>query len=218
MSNKPVVLLDMDGCLVNLWDSIGDQMRRNGFIPVAEKDLTEWDIRKVYPDHVLQSEAHRALNTFNTFFKAQPREGAVEAAHKLASVYEVFIVTTPWAGNPYCVTEKINWVVQHLGVEWVRRMIVTYDKTLVRGDILIDDKPEITGAMVPTWKHILFHQGYNATVNLPRIVAWQQAHDVVEYLLKQSHMEYGFTDWSKPDPATKWVHKRKPGDPVAKWE
>ncbi|MGM0931630.1 MAG: 5' nucleotidase, NT5C type [Actinomycetota bacterium] len=36
-----------------------------------------------------------------------------------------------------------------------------HDKSLVRGGILIDDKPEINGAHVPARKHLMFDQDYN---------------------------------------------------------
>jgi len=218
-SDRPTVLVDMDGCLVNLWDSIGDVMRRNGFLPIAEIDLKEWDIAKIYPDHVLQSEADRALNTFGTFFKAKPRDGAVEAMQDLASVYDVRIVTTPWAGNPYCTKEKIDWVLLNLGTQWVHRMIITYDKTLVRGDVLIDDKPDITGVMSPEWEHILFHQGYNAGVNRPRILHWDLARAVVGDVIQAKPLFIGNPDPERYRSDKMWVHKkRRPGDPVARFD
>jgi 5'-nucleotidase len=40
-------------------------------------------------------------------------------------------------------------------------VILTRDKTLVRGDILVDDKPTIAGLATPLWRHILFDQPYN---------------------------------------------------------
>jgi hypothetical protein len=40
-------------------------------------------------------------------------------------------------------------------------MVMTRDKCLVQGDVLIDDKPEITGSLIPTWEHIVFAAPYN---------------------------------------------------------
>lgn len=47
---------------------------------------------------------------------------------------------TPWH---CCVAEKYAWVEQYLGAEFTQRMILTKDKTLIRGDVLVDDKPII---------------------------------------------------------------------------
>jgi len=40
---------------------------------------------------------------------------------------------------------QCEWVKQHLGESAVRRMILTHDKTMVNGDLLIDDRPSIKG-------------------------------------------------------------------------
>lgn len=71
------------------------------------------------------------------------------------------ICTMPEVNNPACASAKVEAVTQYLGGDWPSRIIMTSDKTLVRGDYLIDDKPSITGSMTPTWKHILFDRPYN---------------------------------------------------------
>jgi len=40
---------------------------------------------------------------------------------------------------------QFAWVKQHLGAEWMKRIIITCDKTLIHGDLLIDDKHAVTG-------------------------------------------------------------------------
>ena len=40
---------------------------------------------------------------------------------------------------------QFEWVQEHLGQDWTGRMIVTKDKTMAYGDILIDDRPNVTG-------------------------------------------------------------------------
>ena len=55
-----------------------------------------------------------------------------------------------------CVLEKYQWVEAHFGYDWTKRVILTRDKTIVSGDILIDDKPEITGCAMPPWQHVLY--------------------------------------------------------------
>ena len=43
----------------------------------------------------------------------------------------------------------------------------------VRGDVLIDDKPNITGSATPTWQQLLFDAPYNRHVaHLPRLSSW----------------------------------------------
>ena len=85
--------------------------------------------------------------------------------------HDVRICTAPLSRFTHCVPEKFQWVEDHLGPEWVARIVLTKDKTLVRGDVLIDDKPEVTGRLVPTWEHLVFEAPYN-TASRGRRVNW----------------------------------------------
>jgi 5'-nucleotidase len=93
-----------------------------------------------------------------------PIPGAKEALQFiLEKGHELRIVTAPKIEHTPCVPEKYAWVEEHYGMEWVKRLMLTYDKTFVHGDKLIDDKPKIIGARTPTWEHILFDRPYNKT-------------------------------------------------------
>ena len=120
-------------------------------------------------------EAILAIMNHPTFYAdLEPIEGWAEAMLELdAAGHQVRIVTTPWWSNPDCTRDKLNWVAKHLGEEWRKRVILTGDKTVVHGDVLVDDKPIIHGAhSSPTWKHVLFDQPYNQSVDRPRIHNW----------------------------------------------
>merc|ERR1712048_1424895 len=93
--------------------------------------------------------------------------GGVAALSRLiASGFEVMICTSPVANSRYCAQEKWEWVREHLGDAWLKRLILTCDETTVRGDFLIDDKPVITGSQQPLWTQILFDAPYNVGVEL----------------------------------------------------
>ena len=40
---------------------------------------------------------------------------------------------------------QYEWVENHLGKDWINRLILTRDKTMINGHVLIDDKINITG-------------------------------------------------------------------------
>jgi len=85
----------------------------------------------------------------------------------------VKIVTSPLTRYENCVEEKHRWVEQHLGRDWVKQIILTKDKTYIRGDILIDDNPEITGDLEPVWEHIIFDRSVNRHItNKRRLTSW----------------------------------------------
>lgn len=129
------------------------------------------------------------MNTPGLFRNLRPVEGAVEALHEMADAgLNVLIVTTPTYGNPTCVQDKYEWMDRHVGPEWVKRTIIAYDKTVVSGAVLIDDKPCITGSVKPSWQHLLFSRPYNAYVGaVPRIEKWEDWKQAVLPLISPSY-------------------------------
>jgi len=98
------------------------------------------------------------------FLSLAPFEGAVEAMQHLDGLpgVQVMICTSPLTAYQFCVKEKFDWIEKHLGSTWTSRIICTRDKTVVHGDILIDDRPVINGFNTsPTWEHVYFDQPYN---------------------------------------------------------
>lgn len=111
-----------------------------------------------------------------------PIEGGLEALCALASQGQmVFICTSPLSQYDPCVLEKYQWVDRHLGKDWVRRVILTPDKTMVKSDFLIDDKPEITSVATPSWEHILYTQPYNQQITSKRRLTWQNWRAVLDF-------------------------------------
>ena len=166
----PVILVDMDGCLVD-WDK--------GFAKVWGK-RSPIDRKKSYAMEMCVPESYKqqATEIFHApgfFLNLPPMAGGVKALHELAAKgYRVFLCTSPVTTSPNCAGEKFEWVRANLGPEWVPRIIITSDKTAVRGDVLIDDKPAIKGAHHPVWQQLMFDAPYNLTVNTApaRISSW----------------------------------------------
>ena len=74
------------------------------------------------------------------FSLMDPLPGAVEAVHRLAQHYDVFILTTaPWK-NPSAWSDKVSWVTKYLDDVFHKRIIITHRKDLCQGDYLIDDR------------------------------------------------------------------------------
>lgn len=101
------------------------------------------------------------------FGKMDPIPGAIDAVHKLAEVYDVYILSTaPWK-NPSAWSDKVKWVTKYLYDVFHKRMVITHRKDLVEGDYLIDDRgkngtSEFKGEWIqfgserfPDWKIVL---------------------------------------------------------------
>jgi 5'-nucleotidase len=71
----------------------------------------------------------------------QPTVGAIEAITVLAEHFDVyFLSTAPWE-NPSAWSDKVLFVQRHFPVIGHKRLILSHNKHLNRGDYLIDDRP-----------------------------------------------------------------------------
>ncbi len=106
--------------------------------------------------------------------------GGREALTDLSAAgIEVFICTSPFQDYQNCVLEKFEWVDKHLGREWVKRIILTFDKTIIDADYLIDDKPRIEGLNEPRWQHIIYDHPKNRLEQTKRRLTWDNWQEVM---------------------------------------
>ena len=89
------------------------------------------------------------------FSLMEPMPGALESFKLLSEVYDTYILSTaPWE-NPSAWTDKLNWVKHYLGEKATKRLILSHNKHLNKGDYLIDDRTK-NGADKFEGKHIHF--------------------------------------------------------------
>ena len=109
------------------------------------------------------------------FSKMDPMPGAIEAVHKLAEKYDVFILSTATWKNPSAWSDKVLWVTKYFDDVFHKRMVITHRKDLVEGDYLIDNCGK-NGASEFKGEWIQFGSerfpNWNAVVNylLPRAI------------------------------------------------
>lgn len=73
------------------------------------------------------------------YLNLEPKEGAIEAVKYLDSIDDVYILTCPSIMNPISYMEKRLWIEKYFGFEFCKKLILSYNKGLLKGDILIDD-------------------------------------------------------------------------------
>jgi 5'-nucleotidase len=157
-----IILIDQDGVLADFEHAFlaAWRERHPGIEPVAYEDRKSFNLLEDYPPELRRKA--EALYTAPGFIRELPPvPGAIER-----------ICTAPLRQYENCVAEKFQWVERHLGRAATERIVMTRDKTLVRGDILIDDKPKVEGAVAqPSWRHIVYDAPYNRHVaDRPRMV------------------------------------------------
>lgn len=149
---KKILYIDMDNVLVNF---------QSGIDKLDEKTKIEYKGR--YDD------------VKGIYGLMDPMPDAIEAVHKLAKKYDIYVLSTaPWFNSSAWI-DKVEWIQKYFGLEkgsvLYKRLILSHHKNLNHGDYLIDDRLT-NGADKFTGEHI--HFGTNQYPN------WQS---VLEYLL-----------------------------------
>jgi 5'-nucleotidase len=54
-------------------------------------------------------------------------------------IFDTYILTRPSVKNPLCYTEKRLWIEKYLGMKYCEKLIITPNKSLNKGDYLVDD-------------------------------------------------------------------------------
>jgi 5'-nucleotidase len=181
-----VILVDMDGTICKFTKELLARAHTELGAPlIREEDCTHFHTENEFEPHFRDAVAK--LSDVPDFFEnLEPVEGAIEALLEMEALgANVFICTSPkkFYHNPHCAGEKHRWVMKYLGKRWTERVILSRDKTLVHGAVLIDDKPDVEGVAKPTWKHVYFDQPYNRGNSRPRITDWKKWKEVLIPLL-----------------------------------
>ena len=145
------IYIDMDGVLAD-------------FKSASDRDKIDFPEQK-YPQ-----------SQIGFFLNLKPIEYSLESFVELEKYFNVWILTRPSVQNPLCYTEKALWVKNHLGIDVQRRTIMATDKSLLKGDYLIDDDTK-HGQTEFEGEHI--HFGNTPFEN------WQK---VVKYLMKKENI------------------------------
>ncbi len=159
LMTKPILFFDMDNVLVDFQSGI-DRLDE------ATKQAYEGNLDDV-PD---------------IFAMMDPMPGAIEAVHRLAEKYDVYILSTaPWK-NPTALNDKLAWVKKYFGAEegsvFYKRVIFSHHKNLCHGDYLIDDRLEKNGVDQFTGERLHFDPKDPAA----RFHSWEE---VVTYLMEK---------------------------------
>lgn len=176
------ILVDQDGVIAD-WGALFNQLVQERSpetdFPFLRGEYS-WDL--VDGLDAVGQEAVIYAKTLPGFYRRlKPIPGAIEALNKMVEAgHDVTICTTPDPRNPTCASDKLAWVEHWLGEEWMYRIVLASDKTMCRGDILIDDRPEIKGLYVPTFEHVIFTAAHNTHVlNRRRLDSWRDLNKIV---------------------------------------
>ncbi len=169
------ILVDMDGVLADFEGGFLKRWREKypnkPYIPLEDR-------RTFYAKDQYPFELHRFMETIRRepgfFLNMEPIPGAIAALQSMDEFgWDVFLCSSPLSAYEHCVLEKYKWIEKYFGRSWIKRLILTKDKTIINANFLIDDKPVITGVQPqPDWEQIVYDQPYNREVSGKRRLTW----------------------------------------------
>lgn len=167
-------LAEFDACLLKRWRELYPE---EFFVPLEKR--TTFHPHKDYPEH-LHEKMHKLCHSKGFIRNLSPVPGGIEAVKEMiATGNDVRFCTSHLFEYDHCVLEKYQWIDEHFGPGFVDRIILTRDKTLIHGDLLIDDKLEVSGLVEPVWEHILYDRPHNRQVKGRRRLTWDTWREVV---------------------------------------
>lgn len=201
------ILLDQDGVLADFVDGLFFELKQ--FTPHELYKLlpNPRTLPKFYVEECVETgdERHDKLlkdlinevtsDRVGLFDRLPPMAGATFFAPMLKEKTKalgigVRVCTSPMVENATCHSDKAKWLARVLGPSWAKEAIMTSDKTLVQGLVLVDDKPIIKGTVErPTWEHVIFDASYNQGIAGSRVYGWnEQAVDfIIDRAVKSQH-------------------------------
>jgi len=162
------IYLDMDGVLADLMAGWMPYLNEVSGRNLAVEDVDMWGIEHVYG--IPFSKARKPLHREGFWEGLPPYPGAVAFVKRLDQLgHMVYIATAPFPSDK-CMWGKKMWFENHLRFLPPSRLIILHDKHLLRGDMLVDDKPENL-TKFPGLR-VLFNQPWNRTLNKGLMESW----------------------------------------------
>lgn len=97
---------------------------------------------KTYAEHLLsQPGIIYPQSQLGFFWGLPPIENAIDSVKNLIdhTDYDPYILTAPSTKNPASYTEKRLWIEKYFGYEFTNKLIISPDKGIFKGDLLVDD-------------------------------------------------------------------------------
>ena len=177
----------------------------NKNITINREDLKSFNIMSTVDD----TDGEQRLNEiFCTpgFWETMPiYDGCKEAIKILSTRYDVRILSSPWPKYDACCTEKIRWVKQNLPFIDPSKIIFSSDKSIIMGDLLIDDAPiNLTSFK---FKKIAIDYPYNEGIDVDfRTRNWEDISSIVDKMFEY-HCEWcGDLSWTH-NKTGEYIHK-----------
>lgn len=179
-----MVIVDMDGTIADFEARLEYLLKkRHPDVPIPPV-LNKYPFTENFEDPQHRKLVSAIYSEPGFFEKLTPIDGAIIALHEMEADpnIEVFICTTPLLSSPASASEKLQWINKYLGSDWSSRLVITCDKSLLKGKWLIDDAPRVHAlSNKPSWTLIQFARPHNhKRSKIQRLEHWKDWRTVIK--------------------------------------
>lgn len=134
-----IIAVDMDDTLVGLLPAWVAHLNENYYLNVKAEEIREWDMRKAFPS-LNDKQIYGPLETDEFWESVVPLPYAREYLYRMVKDGHKIIIVT--ASHPKTVDAKLNKALYpYFNFITYKDVIVAYDKSCIKADVLIDDGP-----------------------------------------------------------------------------
>lgn len=178
---KLTILVDMDDTIENFCEVWVDLINKHNGTNVSINDIKDWDITKAFP--TLDKESiYAPILTEELWKRVTPLPGAVEYLKKIIDDGHRVVIVTALSHHETISTKFNNVLFKYFPYITLNDVVVTSQKQIVRGDILIDDAPHNLegGDYLKLLYNAPHNMSYPAEQNdMIRVESWSQIYDIV---------------------------------------
>lgn len=183
------LIVDLDGVVFNFTESLKHYLvDALGVDPERLKDTTCWNFFKDDWGYELEEYlqfCHDGVDAGYVFRQGPTWEGAIEGLHSLKSRGHEIVYATDRSFGSRSPQNTIEWLNEHgVGSGFMHGILFSADKTLIHGDILIEDRDknylevEEAGNALP----VMMTRPWNLHVeNARRVESWPEFVDLVDF-------------------------------------
>ncbi len=177
---KLTILVDMDDTIENLLSVWVAYLNERYGLRVKTDDVRDWDLSLAYPS-LTSKQVYSPLYDDEMWRRIEPLPYAAELLEKLIDEgHEVYIVTS---SNYQTLKTKMDEVLFKYFpfLDW-NHVIVTNNKQMIRGDVLVDDAPHnhIGGQYLKILMDSPHNREFDAQrFGMVRVYSWLEVYDTI---------------------------------------
>lgn len=160
-NNRPIVLLDMDDVITNCLQAVIQAYNEKYGTHFKFKNCTVWNLSEFFGVSV--DEVLKLFRADKFFEELTPKRGSIQAIKKMvkSTKYDIYTVTATSDTDGSELVQKINWFKKYIPEFNVKRIISCQDKSIIRGDVIVDDKVKNLDECKPYMQCILMDSPTN---------------------------------------------------------